>query len=65
MDKIERIRGVASPKDIFVKDEKKNLPKLCNISMLFGSEAWHPRKKEIPIMERIEKAIIKAMCGVK
>ena len=33
--------------------------------MLYGSEAWCLREKEIAILRRTEKVMIRAMCGVK
>ena len=33
--------------------------------MLYGSEAWCLRKKEMAILRRTERAMIRAMCGVK
>ena len=33
--------------------------------MLYGSEAWCLIEKEMAILRRTEKAIIRAMCGVK
>ena len=34
-------------------------------AMLYGSEAWCLRKKEMAILRRTERAMIRAMCGVK
>ena len=34
-------------------------------AMLYGSEAWCLREKEMAILRRTEKAMIRAMCGVK
>ena len=34
-------------------------------AMLYGSEAWCLREKEMPILRRTERAMIRAMCGVK
>ena len=33
--------------------------------MLYGSEAWCLREKEMTILRRTERAMIQAMCGVK
>ena len=33
--------------------------------MLYGSEAWCLREKEVAILRRTERAMIRAMCGVK
>ena len=33
--------------------------------MLYGSEAWCLREKEMAILRRTERALIRAMCGVK
>ena len=33
--------------------------------MLYGSEAWCLREKEMEILRRTERAMIRAMCGVK
>ena len=33
--------------------------------MLYGSEAWCFREKDMAILRRIERAMIRAMCGVK
>ena len=33
--------------------------------MLYGSEAWCLREKEMAILRRTERAMIRAMCGVK
>ena len=33
--------------------------------MLYGSEEWCLRKKEMSILRRTKKAMIQAMCGVK
>ena len=33
--------------------------------MLYGSEAWCLREKEMAILKRTERAMIRAMCGVK
>ena len=33
--------------------------------MLYGSEAWCLREKEKAILRRTERAMIRAMCGVK
>ena len=33
--------------------------------MLHGSEAWCLREKELTILRRTERAMIRAMCGVK
>ena len=33
--------------------------------MLYGSEAWCLREKEMAILRRTEKEMIWAMCGVK
>ena len=34
-------------------------------AMLYGSEAWCLRDKEMAILRRTEKAMIRAMCGLK
>ena len=34
-------------------------------AMLYGSEAWCLREKEMAILKRTERATIRAMCGVK
>ena len=34
-------------------------------AMLYGSEAWCLREKEMAILRRTERAMIRAMCGVK
>ena len=34
-------------------------------AMLYGSEAWCLRKKEMAILRRTERAMIRVMCGVK
>ena len=34
-------------------------------AMLYGSESWCLREKELDIMKRTERAMIRAMCGVK
>ena len=34
-------------------------------AILYGSETWCLRKKEVLLIIRIERAIIRAMCGVK
>ena len=33
--------------------------------MLYGSEAWYLREKEMAILRRTERAMIRVMCGVK
>ena len=33
--------------------------------MMYGSEAWCLREKEMAILRRTERAMIRAMCGVK
>ena len=45
---------------------KGKVYKSCVISaMLYGSEAWCFREKEMAILRRTERAMIQAMCGVK
>ena len=34
-------------------------------AMLYGSETWSLRENEVAIFRRIERAMIRAMCGVK
>ena len=34
-------------------------------TMLYGSETWCLRKNEMAILRRAERAMVKAMCGVK
>ena len=34
-------------------------------AMLYGSEAWCFREKEMAILRRTERAMVRAMCGVK
>ena len=33
--------------------------------MLYGSETWCLRENEVAILRRTERAMIRAMCGVK
>ena len=33
--------------------------------MLYGSETWCLREKEMGIMRRTERAMVRAMCGAK
>ena len=33
--------------------------------MLYGSEAWCLREKDMAILKRTERAMIRAICGVK
>ena len=33
--------------------------------MLYGSETWSLRENEMAILRRTEKAMMRAMCGVK
>ena len=45
---------------------KKKVYKSCvRSAMLYGSEAWCLREKKIAILRRTERAMIRAMCGVK
>jgi len=38
----------------------------CILSaMLYGSETWCPNEKEVAIRRRMERAMLRAMCGVK
>ena len=34
-------------------------------AVLYGSETWCLRKNEMAILKKTEKAIMRAMCGVK
>ena len=50
----------------FSLEIKGNIYKSCVTSaMLYGSEAWCLREKEMAILRRTERAMIRAMCGVK
>ena len=45
---------------------KGKIYKSCVTSaLLYGSEAWCLREKEVAILRRTERAMIRAMCGVK
>ena len=35
------------------------------LAMLYGIETWCLRENEMPVLRRTEKAIMRAMCGVK
>ena len=35
------------------------------VAMLYGSETWCLRENEVAILRRTERAMIRAMCGVK
>ena len=45
---------------------KRKIHKSCvRSAMLYGSEAWCLREKEMAILRRTERAMIRVMCGVK
>ena len=48
---------------VFVKNER--IYQSCIRSMLYGSETWCLRENDMAILRRTEKAIMRAMCGVK
>ena len=50
----------------FLLKMKGKIYKSCvRSAMLYGSEAWCLREKEMAILRRTERAMIRAMCGVK
>ena len=46
--------------------ERNGLDWSCvRLAMLYGSETWCLRENETAILRRIERAIVRAMCGAK
>ena len=50
---------------VFIKDEEKIYKSCVRSAMLYGSEAWCLREKEMAILKRTERAAIRAMYDVK
>ena len=48
-----------------LKMREKVYKSFVRSAMLYGSEAWCLREKEMAILRRIERAMIQVMCGVK
>ena len=44
--------------------EEKNLSGCVQSAMLYGSKTWCLNNKEVAILRRTEKAMLRAMCGV-
>ena len=56
--------GVSSWEKIIVKNER--IYESCvRSAMLYGSKTWCQKKDEMAILRRNEKAMMRAMCGVK
>ena len=51
--------------EVFVKNEKRIYQSCVRSAMLYGSETWCLRKNNMAILRRTEKAMMRAMCGVK
>ena len=64
MDEAQGIQKNTQRQKVFIKDKTEGLEKLCKSAMLHGSEAWCFREKEMAILRRTERAMIRAMCGV-
>ena len=50
---------------ILLKMKRRICQSFVRSAMLYGSETWCLRKNQMVILRRIEKAIMRAMCGVK
>ena len=48
-----------------IEDEGENIQKFCEISHANGSETWCLKENEMSILRRTERAMVRAMCGVK
>ena len=57
--------GIIFWEKIFLKNERKDLSECIRSAMLYVSETWCLRKNEMAILRRTEKAMMRAMCGVK
>ena len=50
---------------VFIKMKGKIYKSCVRSAMLYGCKAWCLREKEMAILKRTERAMIRAMCGVK
>ena len=46
---------------VFIKDAREGLQSCVRFAMLYGSEAWWLRVKEMAVLRRSERALIRAI----
>ena len=63
--RLRECREVFVWKKVFVKDEKKRYQICLRSAILKGSETWCLRKREVELLKRTERAMLRAMSGVK
>ena len=66
MGEVQGMWRVAELKKVLAAYERNDLSELCEISdVIYGSETWCLRENEMAILRRTERAVVRAMCGVK
>ena len=63
--KFRECRKILKGKRFSLKMKGKVYKSCVRSAMLYGSEAWCLREKEMAILRRTGTAMIRAMCGVK
>ena len=63
--KFRECREILKGRRFSLKTKEKVYKSCVRSAMLYGSEAWCLREKEVAILRRTERALIRAMCGVK
>ena len=63
--KFEECSKILKGRRFSLKIKGKVYKSFVRLAMWYGSEAWCLREEEMAILRRIERAMIRAMCGVK
>ena len=63
--KFKECRELLNSKRFSLKTKGMVYRSCVNLAMLYGSEIWCLRENKMAILRRCEKAMVRAMCGVK